>query len=158
MKLTLGIIIVLASCAVAGFLLHHRWVRPHLISPRGDITFREGGSPGIAIAASSPEVAYIVSWIDTHQTGWHLSFVTYAPHATLSSDTFHINVGDNFLVLNYARHEGHSFVELVRDLPAEDQLFWRSVISRIKQPNQAMQPTAGRSDTSLHFMKTHPLQ
>jgi hypothetical protein len=24
--------------------------------------------------------------------------------------------------------------------------------------NQAMQPTAGRSDASLHFMKKHPLQ
>jgi len=24
--------------------------------------------------------------------------------------------------------------------------------------NQTIQPTAGRSDTPLHFMKTHPLQ
>jgi hypothetical protein len=144
MKVTLGIIIVLACCAVGAVLLHYRWVRPHLISPHGGITFREGGGPGIPIAASSPEVASIMSWIDAHQTGWHLSFVTYAPHATLSSDTFHINVGDNFVVLNYARHEGHSFVELVRDLPSQEQLFWRGVISRLKQPNQAMQPTAGR--------------
>ncbi len=27
-----------------------------------------------------------------------------------------------------------------------------------KRPNQTMQPTAGRSDASLNFMKTHPLQ
>jgi hypothetical protein len=112
MKLTLGIISGLACCAVAAVLIHHRWVRPKLIPPRGDITFRENGGPGTAIPASSPEVASIISWIGAHQTGWHLSFVTYAPHATLSSETFHINVGDNFVVLNYARHEGHSFVEL----------------------------------------------
>jgi hypothetical protein len=159
MKLTLGIIIVLACCAVAGGLVHHSWVRPRLIPPRGDTTFREGGGgPGTAIPASSPEVASIISWIHSHQTGWHLSFVTYAPHATLSSDTFHINVGDNFVVLNYARHEGDSFVELVRDLPAEEQLFWRGVISRIKQSNQALQPTADRSAAKLRFMKRRLFQ
>jgi len=27
-----------------------------------------------------------------------------------------------------------------------------------KTPNHAMQPTAGRSDASLYFMKTRPLQ
>jgi hypothetical protein len=157
-KLTLGIIIVLACCAVAGVLVHLRWVRPRLIPPRGDITFREGGGPGTAIPASAPEVASIISWVGSHQTGWHLSFVTYAPHATLTSDTFHINIGDNFVVLNYARREGDSFVELVRDLPAEEKLFWRDIISRIKQPNQALQPTAGRSDATLHFMKRRLFQ
>jgi len=144
MKLTLGIIIVLACCAVAGVLVHHRWVRPRIISPRGDVMFREAGGPATAIPVSSREITSIISWIGSHQTGWHLSFVTYAPHATLSSDTFHINVGDNFMVLNYARHAGHSFVELVRDLPSEEQLFWRSVINRIKRPNQAMERTADR--------------
>jgi hypothetical protein len=158
MKLIWGIIIVLACCAVAGVLVHHRWVRPRIIPPRGDVTFRENGGTGTAIPASSREVVSIISWVGAHQTGWHLSFVTYAPHATLSSDTFHINVGDNFLVLNYARHEGDSFVELVRDLPAEEQLFWRGVIGRIKQPNQALQPTAGRSDATLHFTRKRLFQ
>ena len=84
--------------------------------------------------ASSPEVASVIAWIGAHQTGWQLSIVDFVPHATLRSDTFEINVGDNFLVLNYALHEGDSsFVQLVRDLSTEDQLFWRGVISRIKQ-------------------------
>jgi hypothetical protein len=144
-KLTLGIIIVLGCCAAGAVLLHHAWVRPHLISPHRGIAFGDGGAPAILVAASSPEVASIMSWIDSHQTGWHFSVDTYAPHATLSCDTFHINVGDSFVVLNYARHQGHAFVELVRDLPPEEQIFWRGIIARLKQPNRAMQLTTPRS-------------
>ncbi len=142
MKFTLGIVVVVICCAVAAVLVHNRWVQPHLILPSGDVTFRENGGPGTAIPASSPEIGSIMSWVDTHQTGWRLSVFTYAPHVTLVSDTFHINVGDDFVILNYARHRGRFFVELVRHLPVDDQPFWHNVISRLKQPNQLMKSTA----------------
>ena len=123
---------VLVTCVVTVFVVHGRWVHPHLLASTGPIALRDSsGQTG----QLPPETATAIrDWVSSHQSGWRVSFTTYAPHTTVSCDTFHMNFGGNLLVLNYARHAGDTFVQLVRDLPPEEQAFWRKTLAAAKEP------------------------
>ena len=140
--------------------------KPVLLPPQGDLTLIDTGfphytprPPRYVLSATSAEAASVMSWIRDHQTGWRVSLVDYAPHTKLMCDTFMLDIQSDALVLNYVRWKrGKGWVQIVRRLSSEEQLFWQSFIARVKRPNQAMQPTAGRCTVSLSMTNTRSFQ
>jgi hypothetical protein len=59
-----------------------------------------------------------------------------------------------FHIVDIQPNEIH--VRLIRD--GQVYTFRRATLKSASASNQAIQPTAGRSDASFHFMKTRPLQ
>ena len=134
MKRLVFVGVALVACIVAaGLVVHQRWIHPHLIPAAGEITFRDTAGAAKVVPASAPPVVSAMSWVSDHQTAWQLSFASYAPHDVISCDTFHLNLGDHSLVLNYARQRGHTFVEVTRTLSDQEDRFWRDIITRIKE-------------------------
>lgn len=52
-----------------------------------------------------------VRWLNEHQDGWVMTYVTYVPHLEFRGDTFHANFFDHSVVLNI--QEGERWVQLV---------------------------------------------
>ena len=126
--------VALVGCVFAfGLFIRQRWVHPRIIQPTGEVTFLDNAGATKVIAASAAPVESAISWITDHQTEWQLSFASYTPHDVIRSDTFHVNLGDHSLVLNYARQRGHAFVQITRALSDDEDHFWRDIITRIKE-------------------------
>jgi hypothetical protein len=137
MRVALTALFALAIGIVAAVRIHRAWTTPRLVQPQDEIILKESGATVAKVPAGSSETTSVVSWIREHPTGWKLSFITYAPHTTLSCDTFHLNIERHSLVLNYARRKGSSrWIQIVRDLSAEEQSFWESTIDRLRDVKQ----------------------
>jgi len=136
---------IVALFAVVGFVLYSRAVHPQLLPSAGPLTYDDSTGHSREFAPSSAIVESIRGWVAAHQSGWHLSFVTYASRSYFSCETFSVEVGDSHVILNYARDRGSAFTEVVRALADDDRSFWRETVDAAKRPNQAMQRTAGRS-------------
>src|SRR5437762_1302929 len=93
-------------CAVAAFLFYSRAVNPQLLAPATPLTFTNSSGYSAQFAPSAPIVEAIRGWVAGHQSGWHLSFVSYASRSRFSCDTFSIELGARYIVLNYARRRG----------------------------------------------------
>ena len=132
-SIVISVAALVACVVVAGAVVHQRWIHPRIIAPASEVTFRDTAGAARVIPASAPPVVSVISWITDHQTGWQFSFASYAPHDVISCDTFHVNLGDHSLVLNYARQRGHAYVEVTRTLSDEEDRFWRDIITRIKR-------------------------
>ncbi|MEO7165710.1 MAG: hypothetical protein ABI787_09550 [Spartobacteria bacterium] len=153
MKPTLVIFVALGACVIIAVILYSRAVHPRLLAPVGPLTFDAQGSVA-EFPSSAAIVASIQAWVAAHQSGWRLSFVTYAARSHFSCDAFSVEVGDRYIVLNYARRRGGVFTEVVRDLTPDEQSFWRDIVDTANRPNQAMQPTAGRRTFKLSMTPT----
>jgi len=123
---------LVACVVVAGVVVHQRWIHPGIIPPASEVTFRDAAGTAKVIPASAAPVVSAISWISDHQTGWQFSLASYAPHDVISCDTFHVNLGDHSLVLNYARRKG-AFVQVTRALSDEEDRFWRDIVARINE-------------------------
>jgi hypothetical protein len=149
---------IVVLCAIVGLALYSRAVHPQLLPPSRPLTHDDSTGHSREFAPSAAIVESIRGWVAAHQSGWHLSFVTYASRSHFSCDTLSVEVGDSYVVLNYARGRGSAFTEVVRELAADERSFWHDTVDAARKPNQAMQRTVGRSASPLSMTSTFNLQ
>jgi hypothetical protein len=132
-KLRLLIVAVILISAAVGMWVHEG-TRPQFVYLEGgEIAVRERGVLVRSFPNESPEINPILLWFRQHQTGWRISFVSYAPKTTISGNTFHINLLGNGIILNYLRNRPRVWMQLTRSLSAEEQAFWRDYVAQLSQ-------------------------
>ena len=122
------IVTVVAVVAVASWF--YAGTHPQFVPSDGEVAVREHGSVLRSFPAESAQADEIIVWFQQHQTGWSISFVTYAPKTTISCETFHINLLDGSIILNYLRHRPSVWMQITRALTPEEETFWRDYASR----------------------------
>jgi hypothetical protein len=53
-----------------------------------------------SVSPPSSEHEQLSSWLAGHQTGWHSSFITYAPGVLVSGTNFTINIQHSEIIIN----------------------------------------------------------
>ena len=131
MKALLVATLVVATVAVVAITAwFHAGTHPQFVPPNGEVVVRKHDTVQRSFPAESREADEILIWFLDHQGGWSTSFVTYAPNTTISCDTFHVNLLDGSIVLNYLRHRPSTWMQITRSLTAEEEAFWRDYASR----------------------------
>ncbi len=105
-------------------------------------------SEGEDITFGTHEARQISDWITTHQTGWKMgSEDDFNPNkkfkAQLMGDNYIFQIIGNMIVFQYYKTEADltndpsdSFIIIKRPLSPDDQVFWSTLISQIKEHNQ----------------------
>jgi hypothetical protein len=122
------VITAVAVAAIGSWL--YAGTHPQFVPADGDVVVRERGSVLRSFPAESAQADEIIIWFQQHQTGWSMSFVSYAPKTTISCETFHINLLDGSIILNYLRHRPSVWMQITRTLTSEEKAFWSSFASR----------------------------
>jgi hypothetical protein len=122
------IVVVFGVVVIAAWF--HAGTHPQFVPPNGEVVVRGYDTGQRSFPAESARADEIVIWFNDHQAGWSTSFATYAPKTTISGDTFHINLLDDRIVLNYLRHRPSVWMQITRTLTPEEQAFWRNYASR----------------------------
>jgi hypothetical protein len=119
---------IVSLFAIVALVMYSRAVHPQLLPPTGPLAYDDSTGHSREFAPSAAIFESISAWVAAHQSGWHLSFVTYATRSRVSGDTFSIEIGERNIVLNYARSRGSAFSQVVRDLAPDEQSFWREIV------------------------------
>lgn len=113
-------------------------LRPQVVQCTGSMWLFDSGTRH-NFGASSQEAQTISNWIASHQTGWRFSSLAFDPSKTqFVCETYGIELVSDLLVLDYRRRktdDPDSSVHIERSLLAEEQGFWKDLISRIKTTN-----------------------
>jgi hypothetical protein len=148
----------LCSCDRA---VSHAALKPHVIEGSGPNWLFVRDQRG-HISFGANEAHLISKWLITHEAGWEPASIKDFDSAKtqLLTAKCAIEIDGDRIVLTCEtdQRDPDSTIYIKRPLTPDEQSFWNQVITQIKTPNHAMQPTAGRSDASLHFMKILSLQ
>jgi hypothetical protein len=129
-RLLVATLIAAFAAVIAIAAWFYAGTHPQFVPPNGEVVVRSRYAVQRSFPAESREADEILTWFLDHQGGWSTSFVTYAPKTTISCDTFHINLLDGSIVLNYLRHRPSVWMQITHALTPEEEAFWRNHASR----------------------------
>jgi hypothetical protein len=66
------------------------------------------------ISPPSSDHERLASWLTQHQDGWHISYITYAPHLFVSGTNFTMNIERSGVIINAGERQ------VVRDADNSD--------------------------------------
>jgi hypothetical protein len=75
---------------------------PSLLILSGRISVYKDGRPVSERHISPPSTDHerLASWLTQHKDGWHISYITYAPHLLVSGTNFTMNIEHGGVIIN----------------------------------------------------------
>lgn len=88
------------------------------LGPANRVEVYEGGRPVVerTVTAGSRDERAIADWLQSHESGWQPTRVTYAPGRTIRGDHFRLNFVAGRCVLNYRANERGDWVQVSRPI------------------------------------------